>query len=83
MMAETTKIAGFGQYGQRDDGADAGQLTKPRGVGVARQQHFRLGFDLVALAYQAAAFGERTSRNIAMAGESGCTGNAMDDRAVS
>ena len=37
MMAETTKIAGFGQYGQRDDGADAGQLTKPRGVGIARQ----------------------------------------------
>ena len=83
MVTEAAQVAGFSQYGQRDDGANAGQLTKPRGVGIARQQHFRLGFDLVALAYQAAAFGERTIRNIAMAGESGCTGNAMDDRAVS
>src|SRR5262245_35590128 len=58
MMAETTKIAGFGQYGERDDWADAGQLTKPCGVTIAGQQHLGLRFDLVALAYQAAALGE-------------------------
>ena len=34
------------------------ELAKPRGVGIAGQQRLGLGFDVVALAYQVAAFGE-------------------------
>ena len=82
MMAETTKIAGFGNDGQRDDGADAGELRRRCRRLAVPQQRLGLGFDLVALPDQAAA-SAMTSRNMRMAGESGGTGNAMDDRAVS
>jgi len=34
MVTEAAQVAGFSQYGQRDDGTNAGQLAKPRSIGV-------------------------------------------------
>ena len=58
MVTEAAQVAGFSQYGQRDDGANAGQLAKPRGVGLLGQHRFGVGFDQVALTNQVATFGE-------------------------
>lgn len=58
MVAEAALIAGFGEDGQGIDRADSGELTQPRCIRVVGQKYLGLGLDLVALAEEAAAFGQ-------------------------